>query len=131
MRRKGERDEQLATDCHLIVLVYGPFAGGLVKRSYHVMFHSVTWLLSIPVLQVWDSTSAACLHTLGPGTDDGTAGHKKKISAMAVNQFHSCKHPYTFNKVTGCPGSICWFWMALLETAIELFIFATISVLQF
>jgi hypothetical protein len=61
-----------------------------VKRSYHVMFHSVTWLLSIPVLQVWDSTSAACLHTLGPGTDDGTAGHKKKISAMAVNQFHSC-----------------------------------------
>jgi WD40 repeat protein len=42
------------------------------------------------IVKVWDSTSAACLHTLGPGTDDGTAGHKKKISAMAVNQFHSC-----------------------------------------
>jgi hypothetical protein len=128
MKRKGERHEQLATDYHLIVLVYGPRSYEKVLSCDISQFH---WLLSIPVLQVWDSTSAACLHTLGPGTDDGTAGHKKKISAMAVNQFHSCKHhPYTFNTVTGCPGSICWFWMALLETAIELLIFATISVLQ-
>lgn len=42
-------------------------------------------------LQVWDAASGALLHTLGPGSEDGTAGHIKKIHAMSVNQFQPCK----------------------------------------
>lgn len=44
------------------------------------------------VLQVWESRSGICLHTLGPGSEDGAPGHTKKISAMAVNELQPCKH---------------------------------------
>lgn len=43
------------------------------------------------LVKIWDSTTAACLHTLGPGPWDETAiGHRKKIHAMAVNREQSC-----------------------------------------
>ncbi|XP_024528267.1 uncharacterized protein LOC9632838 isoform X1 [Selaginella moellendorffii] len=42
-------------------------------------------------VKVWDSSTAECLYTLGPGSDENNvAGHKKKISAMAVNPSQSC-----------------------------------------
>ena len=44
------------------------------------------------MLQVWESESGVCLHTLGPGSDDGIPGHTKKISAMTVNELQPCKH---------------------------------------
>ncbi|BBN04469.1 hypothetical protein MPTK1_3g04900 [Marchantia polymorpha subsp. ruderalis] len=42
------------------------------------------------IVKVWDSSSGACLHTMGPGDTDGTPGHKKKISAMSVHHLQSC-----------------------------------------
>lgn len=43
------------------------------------------------LVKVWDSTSGACLYTLGPVADNvDLAGHKKKINAMAVNRWQSC-----------------------------------------
>ncbi|MCO5574986.1 hypothetical protein L7F22_028783 [Adiantum nelumboides] len=42
--------------------------------------------------KIWDSSTGACLHTLGPGPWDMNAnGHKKKINALAVNPFNSCQ----------------------------------------
>ncbi|KAL2635223.1 hypothetical protein R1flu_006702 [Riccia fluitans] len=42
------------------------------------------------IMKVWDSTSGGCLYTLGPGDNDGSPGHKKKISAMSVHHLQSC-----------------------------------------
>ncbi|KAL3692722.1 hypothetical protein R1sor_006373 [Riccia sorocarpa] len=42
------------------------------------------------IMRVWDSSSGSCLYTLGPGDNDGSAGHKKKISAMSVHHLQSC-----------------------------------------
>ncbi|KAG0559778.1 hypothetical protein KC19_10G128500 [Ceratodon purpureus] len=42
------------------------------------------------VVKVWESRSGICLHTLGPGSDDNTQGHTKKISAIAVNELQPC-----------------------------------------
>lgn len=43
------------------------------------------------LVKVWDSTSGACLYTLGPVADNvDLVGHKKKINAMAVNSWQSC-----------------------------------------
>lgn len=39
------------------------------------------------IVKVWDTVSCVCSHTLGPGLEDDTSGHKKKINAMSVNQF--------------------------------------------
>lgn len=48
--------------------------------------------LDFLLLQVWNSRSGICLHTLGPESDDGIPGHTKKISAMTVNELQPCKH---------------------------------------
>ncbi|KAG0566908.1 hypothetical protein KC19_7G096500 [Ceratodon purpureus] len=42
------------------------------------------------IVKVWDSGSGVCLHSLGPGLDDGTPGHTKKINAMTVNELQPC-----------------------------------------
>jgi hypothetical protein len=65
------------------------------------------------MLQVWESGSGVCLHTLGPGSDDGTPGHTKKISAMTVNELQPCKH------ITCCiftQDSIMQYWNSVLAS---------------
>jgi WD40 repeat protein len=42
------------------------------------------------IVKVWESSSGICLYTLGPGSQDGFPGHKKKISAMTVNELQPC-----------------------------------------
>ncbi|KAH9299106.1 hypothetical protein KI387_030788, partial [Taxus chinensis] len=43
------------------------------------------------LVKVWDSTSGACLYTMGPLADDvDSVGHKKKINALTVNRWQSC-----------------------------------------
>ncbi|KAJ7532675.1 hypothetical protein O6H91_13G014300 [Diphasiastrum complanatum] len=43
------------------------------------------------LVKVWDSSTAACLHTLGSEhPEDNVLGHRKKISALAVNPSQSC-----------------------------------------
>lgn len=75
-------------------------------RCFYGMY-IITFCISSPVLQVWDSSSGACQHTLGPGSDDGSVGHKKKISAMTVNELQPCKH------LALAGDSICAYWYEL------------------
>ncbi|GLJ47466.1 hypothetical protein SUGI_1001880 [Cryptomeria japonica] len=43
------------------------------------------------LVKVWDSTSGACLYTMGPLADVAdSVGHKKKINALTVNRWQSC-----------------------------------------
>lgn len=62
-----------------------------VGSEVRVGYNFLDACISVCLSQVWDSSTGACLHTLGPGSDDGTVGHKKKISAMTVNQLQPCK----------------------------------------
>ncbi|ERN09947.1 hypothetical protein AMTR_s00013p00192790 [Amborella trichopoda] len=82
------------------LLLYNLLAGKAIElRGHNCQIQAVEYAVKgasivscgANLLKVWDSTTGACLFTLGPlGNEQDAAGHIKKINAVAVNRWQSC-----------------------------------------